>query len=272
MNFERSGGLLRRLPAFAGLAVAAWLLANIALTAWKMARFEPPTPLASEPREAAGNAGAGAPGGSLFGAPPLRGGASSAPGVLRDRNFRLAGVVASGDRKMAHAIIETGGVAGAYFTGDTLAAGISLQEVRPDEVLLRRGTEVLRLPLSDTEPGSGRRPDAGDALTGGLSDVLTEPPRMTLSQLLRMEPVMDAEGRMEGYQVFPGAQRALFDALGLAPGDLLIAVNGVSLQGDTMTQARREMNGSGDMMLSVLRDGEQLEISVGSDNFRLLAM
>ena len=77
---------------------------------------------------------------------------------------------------------------------------------------------------------------------------------------------------MEGYQVFPRARRALFDSLGLAPGDLLIAVNGVSLQGDTMTQATREMNGSGDMMLSVLRDGEQLEISVGSENFALLAM
>lgn len=272
MNFERSGGLLRRLPVFAGLAAAGWLLANIALTAWEMTRFVPPSPAASGPMVTAGNAGAGAPGGSLFGAPPQRGDASSAPGVLRDGNFRLAGVVASGDRKMAHAIIETGGVAGSYFTGDTLAAGISLQEVRPDEVLLRRGTEVLRLPLSDMEPGTGRRADPGDALTGALSDVLTEPPRMTLSQLLRMDPVMDAEGRMEGYQVFPRARRALFDSLGLAPGDLLIAVNGVSLQGDTMTQATREMNGSGDMMLSVLRDGEQLEISVGSENFALLAM
>lgn len=272
MNFERSGGLLRRLPAFAGLAVAAWLLANIALAAWEMARFEPPSPAASEPVVTAGDAGAGAPGGSLFGAPPQRGGASSAPGILRDGNFRLAGVVASSDRKMAHAIIETGGVAGAYFTGDTLAAGISLQQVRPDEVLLRRGTDVLRLPLSDMTPGAARRPDPGDALSGVLSEVLTEPPRMTLSQLLRMEPVMDAEGRMQGYQVFPRAQRALFDGLGLAPGDLVTAVNGVSLQGDTTTQARREMNGSGDMTLSVLRDGEQLEISVGSENFLLLAM
>ena len=272
MNFERSGGLLRRLPVFAGLAVAAWLLANIALTAWEMAGFEPPAPPASGPMETAGNAGSGAPGGSLFGAPPQRGDAHSAPGVLRDGNFRLAGVVASGNRKMAHAIIETGGVAGAYFTGDTLAAGISLQEVRPDEVLLRRGSEVLRLPLSDMEPGTGRRRDRGVALTGGLSDVLTEPPRMTLSQMVRMEPVMDAEGRMQGYEVFPGAQRALFEALGLVPGDLLISVNGVSLQGDTMTQARREMNASGDLMLSVLREGEQLEISVGSEIFGLLAM
>ena len=274
MNFERSGELLRRLPAFAMLAVAAWLLGGIVVSAWEMARFEPPPPAALKPADTARDGGAGAPGGRLFGNPPQRGEASAAPGVLRDGNFRLTGVVASGNRKLAHAIIETGGIAGAYFPGDSLVAGISLEEVRPDEVLLRRGNAVLRLPLSDMKAGSGRGParNLDDALSGALSEVLAEPPRTSLSQLLRMEAVMDAEGRMEGYRVFPRAQKALFDSLGLVPGDLVIAVNGVAFDTDNLTQARRVMSSGGDMMLSVLRDGERLEISVGSENFGLLAM
>lgn len=274
MNFERFGGLLRRFPAIAGLAVAAWLLAGIVLAAWEMARFEPPSPAAVRPMDTAEDADPAAPGGRLFGTPPRRGQASGAPGVLRDGNFRLTGVVASGDRKLAHAIIETGGVSDAYFPGDTLVAGISLQEVRPAEVLLRRGTEVLRLPLSEMNAASRRGParNLDDAVSGGLSEVLAEPPQVSLSQLLRMEAVMDAEGRMEGYRVFPRAQKALFDGMGLVSGDLVIAVNGVAFDTGNLTQARRQMSGGGDMILSVLRDGERLEISVGSENFGLLAM
>ena len=274
MNFERSGELLRRLPAIASLAAALWLLAGIAFTAWDMVRFEPPSPAAVPPSDRAGSAGAGAPGRSLFGAPPERNGAGAAPGILRDGNFRLAGVVASGNRQMAHAIIEAGGVAGAYFPGDTLAAGISLQDVRPHEVRLRRGGETLRLPLSEMKavPGRGPARSQQGALSGELSDVLAEPPRMSLSQILRMEAVMDAEGRMEGYRVFPRAQKALFDGLGLVPGDLVTAVNGIDINGGNLAQARRAMSGGGDMMLSVQRDGEPLEILVGSENFGLLAM
>ena len=274
MNFERSGELLRRLPAIASLAVAAWLLAKIALTAWDMARFEPPSPAALLPSSSAASPDAGAPGRRLFGSPPQRNGAGATPGILRDGNFRLAGVVASSNRKMAHAIIETGGVAGAYFPGDTLAAGIRLQDVRPHEVLLRRGGETLRLPLSEMQavPGRGPARNLGGALSGELSDVLAEPPRMSLSQILRMEAVMDAEGGMEGYRVFPRAQKALFDGLGLVPGDLVTAVNGIEFAGGNLEQARRQMSGGGDMMLTVQRDSELLEIRVGSENFGLLAM
>jgi len=83
---------------------------------------------------------------------------------------------------------------------------------------------------------------------------------------------MDGDGRMEGYRLSPRARRAWFDSLGLVSGDLLVAVNGVPFDPANMAQARREMSGGNDMMLTIRRDGEQLEISVGSGNFGLLAM
>lgn len=273
MNFGNSGGLLWRLPALALLVLAAWLLAEIALTAWGMTRFEPPAATSARTAASPRETGRDAPGSGLFGTPPQRGSAGAAPAALRNGSFRLTGVVASANRELAHAIIETGGASDTYFIGDTVASGISLQEVRPNEVLLRRGGEVLRLPLSDLSLRGGAAAALGrSAGAGGIGDDLRALPRESLSQLLNMEPVMDTDGRMEGYRLTPRARRAWFDSLGLVSGDLLVAVNGVPFDPANMAQARQEMGGGNDMMLTIQRDGEQLEITVGSGNFGLLAM
>ncbi|MXW46283.1 MAG: hypothetical protein F4109_06275 [Gammaproteobacteria bacterium] len=278
MSFENSGRLLRRLPALALMGAAAWLLVEIALTGWGMAQFEPPSATGVRPAASERETGQGAPGNRLFGLPAKRGNAKQAPSVIRNGNFRLTGVVATANRKLAHAIIETGGVSETYFLGDTVASGILLQEVRPNEVLLRRGADTLRLPLSGLAPavsGSGSPSRSRSPIwsgAGGVSDDLLTLPRETLSQLINMEPVMNADGRMEGYRLSPRSRRAWFDSLGLLPGDLLVAVNGIAFDPDNLAQARREMSGGNDMMLTVLRGGEQLEIAVGSGNFGLLAM
>ena len=276
MNFENSGRLLWRLPALALMGVAAWLVVEIAFTAWGMAQFAPPAATGAGPAVLAREAGQGVPGSSLFGLPVQRGNAEQAPSVIRNSDFRLTGVVATANRELAHAIIETGGVSETYFLGDTVASGIRLQEVRPHEVLLRRGADVLRLPLSEaglavsgTASPSGRPALSGAG--GGGDDRLTLP-RETLSQLINMEPVMNADGRMEGYRLSPRSRRAWFDSLGLVSGDLLVAVNGISFDPDNLAQARRELSGGNDMMLTILRGEEQLEITVGSGNFGLLAM
>lgn len=276
MSFENSGRLLWRLPALALMGVAAWLLIEIALTARGMAKFEPPAATGARPAASARETGKGGPGRSLFGLPGPRGNAGGAPAILRNGNFRLTGVVASANRKLAHAIIETGGISDTYFLGDTVASGIRLQEVRPNEVLLRRGAEVLHLPLSDAGLAvSGTAPlSRSPALpgAGGIGDDLLALPRESLSQLINMEPVMNADGRMEGYRLSPRSRKAWFEGLGLISGDLLVAVNGVPLDSDNMAQARREMSSGSAMVLTVLRDSEPMEIMLGSENFGLLAM
>lgn len=276
MNFANSGALVRRLPALALAGVAVWLLAKIGFTAWDIARFDPPAPAALSPAVAADKPAAAAPGAGLFGSPRQRARTSASPDVLRGGNFRLTGVVASANRKLAHAIIETGGASDTYFIGDTLASGILVQEVRPNEVLLQRGGEVLRLPLSNASLSASASPSpnllARTAGGAGLGSELLARPRESLSQLVNMEPVMDADGRLEGYRLTPRARKAWFDSLGLVSGDLLLAVNGASFDASNMAQARQEMSSGNDMMLTIDRDGEKLEVSVGSENFGLLAM
>ncbi len=258
------------------LLLAGWLLVRIGWTAWDLATLETPEPLVSRSTGIARNDAAGVPGSGLFGTPAQWSNTSGAPGILREGNFRLTGVVASSNSKMAHAIIETGGISEAYFLGDTVAAGISLQDVRPNEVLLRRGGEILRLPLSEMRRGAGEAASGNRRLstanTAGFGGELLAPPRMSLSQLIDMQPVMHADGRMQGYRISPRARRAWFDSHGLVSGDLLVAINGVPFDPDNLAQAGQEMSSGGDMMLSIVRDGEPLEITVGSENFGLLAM
>ena len=273
-------GLLKRVPAFALFAVAVWLLGRIALSAWELAQLEPPAPLSAAAAAGGGNPAPHAPGSGLFGTPGVDRGAAESPGLLSGGDFRLRGVVASTQPGMAHAIIESGGVPRAYFPGESLAAGLTLHEVRPYEVRLQRGAEILRLPLSGLKPGPGRGPAPGPSPSLGddaSANILLTPQRRALSQILRMEPVMDSGGSMQGYRIFPRDSReydsrGLFDSLGLVSGDLLVAVNGVPVDSDNLPQAQQLMSAGGDMMLTVNRGGEQLEISAGSVDFGLLAM
>ncbi|MCY4256552.1 MAG: hypothetical protein OXE51_10655 [Gammaproteobacteria bacterium] len=277
MNFVNWSGLLRHLPAFAFVAAAVWLAARIALSAWEWTQVEPPAGLPDRSAEAAEHPASKAPGSRLFGEPRARAApvAAGPPGLLNSGKYRLRGVVASTRQGMAHAIIESSGSTRAYFPGDSLAAGLTLSEVRPNEVFLRQGAEIVRLPLASLGPSTAR-----GAVRAGISQfsiadppsLLAAPPRMSLSQILSMEPVMDDDGAMRGYRVSPRRSRALFDALGLVSGDLVVAVNGVPIDSATLQQATREMGGGGDMMLTVDREGEQLEIRVGSESFGLLAM
>lgn len=276
MNSINWIGLTKRLPVIALLIIAAWLLVRIGLSAWSGARSGSTLPTPSAVVAGARNVAAEAPGSRLFGTPARLRSIPDEPTFLTDGNFRLRGVVASSRQGMAHAIIESGGASKAYFPGDTVAAGISLQAVKPNEVLLHRGGEVMRLPLSgisdSANRASARNVGLGSANTTGIGDNLLAPPRMSLSQLINTEPIMDAGGKLEGYRISPRARREWFESQGLVSGDLIIAVNGVPFDANDVAQARQEMSSGGDMTLSILRDGEQLEITIGSASFGLLAM
>ena len=275
MDFVNWRRQLKRIPVLVLVLVAVWLLARIGLTAWEMTQIKPPVGNTRQAAVAEGNGNVDEPGSTLFGNAPPQSKLGGETGLLGGGDFRLRGVVASNDKRVAHAIIETGGASGAYFSGDTVAAGMTLQEVRPNEVLLQRSGKILHLPLVDLSsgPGSGnpRNLDARQELDN-VADILATPPQMTLSELLRMEPIMDTDGRMVGYRIFPRAQGALFDSLGLVSGDLVVAVNGIPFDNDNIALARDQMNSGGDMMLSVMREGEQMEVNVGSANSGLLAM
>lgn len=191
----------------------------------------------------------------LFGAPaPVSKGttrltAAEAP----DTRLRLIlrGVVAATEAGMARAIIaEPGGEEKYYAVEDKLPGGAVLKEIAPDRVILetRAGRlETLRLPKESSpgrstqavartpssrnkKPSSGRNrivPRISAAELRSYRDkMLTNP--QELVGLIRSRPVRE-NGQIKGYKLFPGRDRALFNRLGLRPGDVIVSVNGMDL-------------------------------------------
>jgi type II secretion system protein C len=159
-------------------------------------------------------------------------------------------------------IIEsTRGEMKTYYVGQGIdgADGATLHSVYADRVLLNRGgrLETLRLPKELTASPGSPLPMAAplpQPAPAPLRDVITEN-ATRLADIIRPSPHVQ-EGRVVGFRVNPGRDRAAFEALGLQPGDVVTDINGTILddpsQGLAVFQALGE---STQANVTVLRDG-----------------
>ncbi len=162
----------------------------------------------------------------------------------------LRGVIATGDREMARAIIsEPAGEEKYYALDDKLPGGAVLKEIAADRVILqtRAGRmETLRLPKEFG--GTGRHSSPASRATGRSRDFGNRNrivPRISAAELrdyrdkmlsnpqelvglIRTRPVKEG-GQIKGFKLFPGKDRALFKRLGLRSGDVIVSVNGMQL-------------------------------------------
>jgi general secretion pathway protein C len=125
-----------------------------------------------------------------------------------------------------------------YAVGDKVAGGAKISAIKPDRVVLQRGGdyETLRMKRPEAElDGKTRHPGRPEALTSAIDDddyssvrdqLLRHPNK--LSHLMRLQPDYK-NGQLQGYRIYPGPRRKLFNGLGLHPGDLVTSVNGVRL-------------------------------------------
>lgn len=164
-------------------------------------------------------------------------------------NLKLSGVLASDVATQARAIIADGsGNEKAYAMGDTLPGNAILREIFADRVILetRGRLETLRLPKQRTASETG--PQAGianasvrratglntgnaspSALLAQYREALVSDPQ-SLMELVQATLEKDkATGRMKGYRLGHGRDRTLLRKFGLRSGDVLTAVNGVTL-------------------------------------------
>lgn len=189
----------------------------------------------------------------------------------------LRGVAASPNPKAAFAIIaEPAGKENYYRVGDPLPGGATLKEVHPQHIVLARGDrfETLRLPQQAlTLDGAASQststaapapvavaPDAGVALQQVRDQFVQDP--QTLANLLQGEPFRQ-DGRVVGFRVRPGRDAALFAKFGLQSGDVVTAVNGVSV---TDAQGRldlmRSISGADEVTVDLLRGGSPLSVTI----------
>ena len=223
--------------AWALAALIAVELARIALTLLSGPVKSPQPVVAAAPRHAHAGANVQAVvSAHLFGVPEAaKQDEGSAP--LSSANLVLAGTIATENPKKGIAIISDGGPSKVFSVGENVN-GASLFSVYLDHVILDRGGNLETLLLPRLLGGGARTvarhiPAAAETRTAraveNIKHMVEQNPSV-LDQVMRTVASYDnAAGKLRGFRAYPGRNRALFNELGLKPGDLVTAINGQPL-------------------------------------------
>ncbi len=189
---------------------------------------------------------------------------------LSSANLVLAGTIATQDPKHGIAIISAGGPSKVYSVGDNVN-GASLYSVYLDRVILDRGgtLETLVLPRQlpgDRSQASARRLGANQRTVAAVDNVrrLVQQDPGILDQVMRTVASYDnAAGKLRGFRAYPGRNRAIFNKLGLKPGDLVTAINGQPLDDPQRSQeVFNTIQTSDHVTVTLERGGQRQDISL----------
>jgi general secretion pathway protein C len=198
----------------------------------------------------------------LFGSAAVTTGPDAPPTTMA---LILAGVIAEKDPAHGEAIIGPNAAAAKlYDVGAVISGGARLHAVYADRVLLERngGLETLMLPRTPLPGAAGlARARPAPAAAAPANPAL-------LAGLVRVQPVF-SQGKLSGYRIFPGGRNgpAAFHQLGLVAGDLILAVNGTSLDDPARAmQVLQTLSSSGSATITVLRNGAPQEVNLNLAN------
>ncbi|MBB4727322.1 general secretion pathway protein C [Xanthomonas arboricola] len=198
------------------------------------------------------------------------------PALRRDVFYRSVpesnsdGVVLHGVRAggtQAAAFLSSGdGRQGAYRIGDGVVAGVTVQAIASDHVLLRTGSGVRRLALVEstasaaaTSPATTTTAAAGGApavtsnvgtAAGTATAAAVDPQQLLTTAGLR------ASEDGSGFTVMPRGDGALLRQAGLAPGDVLTQLNGRTLDAEHLRELQDELRDGQAATLTYRRDGQ----------------
>ncbi|MXV48818.1 MULTISPECIES: type II secretion system protein N [Xanthomonas] len=198
------------------------------------------------------------------------------PALRRDVFYRSVaeansdGIVLHGVRAggaQAAAFLSNGdGRQGAYRIGDGVVAGVTVQAIASDHVLLRTGSGVRRLALVEstasaaaTSPATTTTAAAGGApavtsnvgtAAGTATAAAVDPQQLLTTAGLR------ASEDGSGFTVMPRGDGALLRQAGLAPGDVLTQLNGRTLDAEHLRELQDELRDGQAATLTYRRDGQ----------------
>jgi len=184
----------------------------------------------------------------------------------------LVGTIANTDPTLGYAIIgENPAAAKVYSVGKTITGGTKLHSVYPDRAILDRGgkLEALLLPkkfqgggMSASVPPPGSNP--ADPMLGDRLRQLAASNPAAITDVMRPQPVF-ANGQQRGYRVYPGRSRAVFNRLGLLPGDLVTAINGTPLDDPSRgMDVLQTLNSSPTATVTIERNGTTVQVNINN--------
>ncbi|MGJ3232713.1 MAG: type II secretion system protein N [Oceanicaulis sp.] len=192
-------------------------------------------------------------------------------------NLVLRGVRTGASPLDGSAVIEAPGQGQrALPAGAEIADGVRLVEIFPDRVIInRRGAretiylreESRRAAAAAAAPRPAAAPGAASSRAAPLSG---EPDLELAARLdtedwvdgLRLEPVLDG-GAMRGLRVRDNTRLEVLRAAGLQPGDVILSVNGVRLDGASAARAvAQSFETAGEVRLQIERAGAPVELVI----------
>ena len=186
-------------------------------------------------------------------------------------SLTLLGILANNKHKAAsRALISSGSDEQPYSINDAVSAGVTLYAIFPDRVVLSRNGQLETLRLDKDQPNGSAPPlavaDNVDGAAGSLAQIraqmLANPAKA--QDYIRVQPAPNATGNGQmGYRIFPGRDRAVFNAAGLHPGDVVTSINGVQLDDPAKSlQLLSDLSQANQVTLTVQRGGETQTVNV----------
>ncbi len=199
--------------------------------------------------------------------------ATAGPAVVTSLNLKLFGVREDRATGRGSAIIATpDGTQRSFAVGEEIMPGVTLTAVGFDNVTISRGgtREQLFLDQSSAATPVGGAPAVAPA--PGLAAPAPPAPPPPIVRTAPPPPAAPANeigfeartsnGRFTGVAVRPQGSGNAFRAAGLAPGDVIVSVNGVPVTSPDQARALAGSLGTGPASLIVDRGGRQVPIQV----------
>ncbi|TNF33093.1 MAG: type II secretion system protein GspC [Gammaproteobacteria bacterium] len=189
-------------------------------------------------------------------------------------NLVLKGLLAATPMTHASAIISMGanGEENIYAVGDRISSA-TIREIHDDRVILENNGryETLRLPKDFDDSDIIQSVDDSAAVTGSSTPSTPGEVLSDIRQKILRNPTSFGEfaipipynenGKLRGYRLQPQGDRALFDEVGLDPNDVIIAINGLSLDNpNNGLQALRKLQNAKSVDITVLRNGAEIPL------------
>jgi general secretion pathway protein C len=211
----------------------------------------------------------------LFGAEPVAAPApqDAATAPQSTIPLLLTGVVATADPRGGLAIIgQQGQPTRVYRVGETVPGGAMVHSVYSDRAVIDRAghLESLLLPQKSTAGAVGTLPQVPSAVaqqaeTPNLDRVrrlVNDQPGL-IADIMRPQPVMGQDNKLQGYRVFPGRNHQAFSRLGLRPGDIVTAINGTPLDDFSKgPDVMHTLESSSEAHVTVLRNGQSQDLTL----------
>jgi len=184
-------------------------------------------------------------------------------------NLLLAGTLATENPKTGLAIIVSDTAPAEVYEVGASVGGASLHSVYRDRVILSRNgrLETLVLPKLSLKGRTAAPADSPPRMAESNQPAgLDTGKALTAADLVRTSASVGPDGRLLGFRVFPNGNHVpSFVKSGLRGGDLLVAVNGTSMQDQDRQTGKEILEGlsaSGTVTVTIEHNGERRDVTL----------